>query len=195
MMKITTLFLAISTLALHAQTNLTWYWTASQGGTNIGSGEFVTASTYDGYAVPGTTWASKSNSGTVPFYAITSVSGEFNGLAISGVLTNGTDGESGFLFIAPNLWTNNVKGFNMDSGGVAFYLNGNTNSWVDLYSYQNNGAIDDNSEGTGNLITYNDATTIITVSDVQPVPEPSVLALFAAGGFGGWTLFRRRAGR
>src|SRR5579863_9483123 len=132
MIKMATVFLAVSALAIQAQTNLTWYWTVSQGGTEVGAGEFITADTYSGYAVPGTAWASASSSGTVPFYTVTSASGEFDGLAISGILNNGTDGASDFLFIAPNLWTNNVKGFNVENGGLTFYLNGNTNAWIDL---------------------------------------------------------------
>jgi len=176
---------AFGAISVPAQ-SLTWYWTAFENGTQLGSGQFITSDTYTGYAVAGTTWASPSPSGTVPFYTITSASGTFDGQTISGVLTDGTDGEDNYLFISPNLWA----GYNMDAGGIVFDLNGNANDWVDLYSWQGNVAIDDNSNGTG-VTTYNDSTTGFTLSNVAPTPEPSTMALSGLG-LASLLVFRRR---
>jgi len=78
----------------------------------------------------------------------------------------------------------------MDAGGIVFDLNGNANDWVDLYSWQGNVAIDDNSNGTG-VTTYNDSTTGFTLSNVAPTPEPSTMALSGLG-LASLLVFRRR---
>jgi hypothetical protein len=179
---------------VQAQSTLTWDWTLT-GLSLTGNGTLTTEATISSVLAD----PSIPELGTYNGYLITDISGTLNGNSVTGLAAQGSvnNNDNLILVSAPAIdlpesqYIPYISFPQVDPNGIAFYTSDGDLWSVILSPYQDNPTGLDGvwNANSGWLLTLNDNDHFSAT--IEPVPEPSTLALFTMGAL---MLYRLRKG-